>query len=337
MIWYAHHTTSHHIMPNLTYTTNGTTHTIPYTRHNFPAGKFKELGGGDVQFLVSPEQDVTRDALVEMLKVWMGFCDQHEVKWWAHSGTLIGALRHQGLIPWDNDIDLGITFHDYKRIREITGPEYEVEFVTGYVLVKAVAGYRVQRVGHVLPFMDIFACDAMPEYPSRSHYAGPIARRTDGTYIRSFYCAEFFHKEWIDIADLDTTVPFPTLPFEGIDIPVPHNALEIAQRHYGADVMTYMYYSDVTNGFGHSDMIFELTRLERYIDLIARFTYATGLDVMTDDASRDYQLNLTGLIGLHLLYLTEKEFPDTASIDKVLADMKNDWVAYVTKRLLRMI
>ena len=321
------------IMPSITYTTNGTTHTIPYTKHNFPAEKFKELGGGDIQFIVSIVQDATCAALVELLKVWIGFCDQHEVGWWAHSGTLIGALRHQGLIPWDNDIDLGITFHDYKRIREITGPDYEVEFVPGYLLVKAAVGYRVRRVGQKLPFMDIFAFDTIPENPDRSHYAGPIARRADGSYRRTFYSADFFHKEWIDVADLDSTIPLPTLPFEGIDIPVPHNALEIMKRHYGADVMQYMHYSDVTNGFGHSKAIFELTRLERHIDLLWGITYGTGLDVMTDE-DRDYQLNLTGVLMKHSGYLFETEYPDIASVNKTLVSMRNDWMSFAGKRIL---
>ena len=324
-------------MPSLTYTTNGTTHTIPYTKHNFPADKIRDLGGGDIQFLVSPAQDATRDALVELLKVWIGFCVQHEVGWWAHSGTLIGVLRHQGLIPWDNDIDLGVTFHDYKRIREIAGPDYEVEFVPGYLLVKAGVGYRIRRAGHMVPFMDIFACDAMPECPTRSHFAGPIVRHSDWMYRRLFYCADFWPKEWIDVKDLDSTVPLPTLPFEGIDIPVPHNALDIMKRHYGADVMTYMHYSDVTNGFGHSRTFLEIgSHVERHFDEIVEFTSATGLDVTTD-GERDYQLNVTGVLTNHLLRITESEYPDTASIDRALVAMRDDWINFLTKRTIRLI
>jgi len=138
------------------------------------------------------------------------------------------------------------------------------------------------------------------------------------------------------LKDLDSTItPLPTLPFEGIDIPVPHNALDIARRHYGADVMTYMHYSDVTNGFGHSEMIFELARLERHIDLFGTFTYATGLDVTTD-AERDYQLNVSGVLTSHLLRVCESEYPDTKSIDRALTAIRDDWLAFLTKRALRL-
>jgi len=101
-------------------------------------------------------------------------------------------------------------------------------------------------------------------------------------------------------------------------------------------VMQYMHYSDVTNGFGHSKAIFELTRLERHIDLLWGITYGTGLDVMTDE-DRDYQLNFTGVMMKHSGYLFETEYPDIASIDKTLVSMQNDWLAFLTKRALRAI
>ena len=45
---------------------------------------------------------VELDLLAQLDKV----CAKHDIKYFAISGTLIGAARHQGFIPWDDDIDL---------------------------------------------------------------------------------------------------------------------------------------------------------------------------------------------------------------------------------------
>lgn len=41
------------------------------------------------------------------LKKIMCYLDKYKIKYWAHAGTLLGTIRHQGFIPWDDDIDLG--------------------------------------------------------------------------------------------------------------------------------------------------------------------------------------------------------------------------------------
>lgn len=62
---------------------------------------------------------------VEMLKFLANICDKYGLSYWLDYGTLIGAIRHSGFIPWDDDIDIGMPRDDYEKLLKILPSEIE--------------------------------------------------------------------------------------------------------------------------------------------------------------------------------------------------------------------
>lgn len=65
------------------------------------------------------------DMLIEVDKI----CRKHNIQYWLDFGTLLGAVRHQGFIPWDDDVDISILKSDYNKLREVLLRELPDQFV----------------------------------------------------------------------------------------------------------------------------------------------------------------------------------------------------------------
>lgn len=115
---------------------------------------------------------------LEIFKAFIAACKRLNVKYYLISGTLLGAVRHGGFIPWDDDIDVGMPREDYERFLAegqkhlpehlflqtyLTDPEYPQVYAkirdTDTTFLETSISHR--RMNHGV-FMDIFPLDLHP-------------------------------------------------------------------------------------------------------------------------------------------------------------------------------
>ena len=106
-------------------------------------------------------------------------CEKHNLKYFLIGGSLLGAVRHQGFIPWDDDMDVGMLREDYERFLEICPKELGEEFFlqtykTDEYYTHPFAKIRLNNTSlvedysqnskqHNGIYFDIFTYDNMPE------------------------------------------------------------------------------------------------------------------------------------------------------------------------------
>lgn len=114
---------------------------------------------------------------LEIAKEIKRVCDENNIQYFLSFGTMLGAVRHQGFIPWDDDMDLGMMRSEYERFLKIAPEKLKPEYVlqTWYTDPNvAVPFAKVRKRGTVFQeskggnlqeigfFVDIFPFDYQP-------------------------------------------------------------------------------------------------------------------------------------------------------------------------------
>lgn len=119
--------------------------------------------------------------IIDSLSVFHEFCEQHSLNYYLTGGTLLGAVRHKGIIPWDDDIDVCMPRNDYKKLIKISNKLPE-GFSAGY--------YNVDN-GYVYPFAKFY---------------------NDKILIKEYFGDKSYtNGVWVDIFPLDATFSNLTL------------------------------------------------------------------------------------------------------------------------------
>lgn len=123
------------------------------------------------------EQDF-KQSLLEVLAEFHSFCEQHNLSYYLIGGGLIGALRHKGFIPWDDDVDVAMPRRDFEQfllLKEQLGEGFKVSIPflgDGYTNTMARmygTRYKIQeqfiKRFTIGPWIDVFPLDNMFDSP----------------------------------------------------------------------------------------------------------------------------------------------------------------------------
>ncbi len=118
---------------------------------------------------------------LDLLSEFDRVCQKHGIQYMACGGTLLGAIRHKGFIPWDDDIDIMMTYENYVKFRNVAKTEftYPYFYQDGYTDKGSIRGHgqlrnsettaiRKNEFGKKYPFnqgifIDIFPLDNVPD------------------------------------------------------------------------------------------------------------------------------------------------------------------------------
>lgn len=132
---------------------------------------------------------------LDMLVKFISVCEKHGLTYYADSGTLLGAARHGGFIPWDDDIDVAMLREDYERLCRIAKDEFEYPYFFQTEETDPGSARKHAQIRNCMTtaiideerdknyafnqgiFIDIFPLDALPAASERSAFIEEIKSR----------------------------------------------------------------------------------------------------------------------------------------------------------------
>lgn len=207
-----------------------------------------------------------------LLEIFHKICIENNLRYWIDYGTLLGAIRHNGFIPWDDDVDVSMIRDDYDRLKEIL----EEKLGPFGLEVNCGIGYNAQVLRLILPGtpiqLDVFPYDSYDKkIENKDEEERLISNIKDANKLffnntlfeELYYGEKEFPKKYLDklvaglqsgignkgsaffsgpeimiygtfqVRNYDDIFPLRTITFEGIQVYAPHHIDYHLTRIYG--------------------------------------------------------------------------------------------------------
>lgn len=149
---------------------------------------------------------------VELLKEFIRICEKYNLRYWLDFGSLLGAVRHKGFVPWDDDCDVSMPESDFIKLQKIIDEEIKEDMK--YIhWVEGGMGRFVFKHDKLNSFLDIYCYEELGQ-------AYQFKMKVDNIHDRA-------------IVPEDILFPNNYINFEGLNIKCPNDYDTYLRIRYG--------------------------------------------------------------------------------------------------------
>ncbi|XP_059168123.1 uncharacterized protein RP688-like [Physella acuta] len=181
---------------------------VKYPKLNSDEAKEKVFLNGHGRFLPVLTQKQKIETLF-IYKVAADVLNKAKIQFFLLDGNLLGLMRHQGFVPWDDDIDIGLSVRDWEQAKNI------LSCIVGFTLIPANSfHWKLYHTDHSFPFLDIFFYDH------------------DDSYV----WAMTYYSRITVIYPTHLVFPLTYANLDGVKVPIPRDSLAIVKRIFNYNV-----------------------------------------------------------------------------------------------------